>query len=92
MSEEKAVFEKLLENIDENIEIIIENKGEKLNWEKDLTNLPLFTIKEIEKHRQKSGKSNQAIIKTRDRGIKFKEEEYILRHFIYKNNFAVISC
>ena len=71
------------EKVDENIEIIIENKGEKLNWEKDLTNLPLFTIKEIEKHRQKSGKSNQAIIKTRDREIKFKEEGYISKDTLF---------
>ena len=40
--------------------------------------MPLFTIKEIELHRKSSGKiPGLAIVKTLDRGKKFKEERYI---------------
>lgn len=90
MSDEKAVVEKLLEDVDVNIEIVIENREEILNWGKDLTNLPLFTIREIEKHRQKSGKNNQSIVKTRDRGIKFKEEGYILRDTLFTRTTSLL--
>ena len=45
------------------------------SWGKSLEMLPLFTIKEIEQHRQLSGKTPEsAIIKTLDRGQKFKNE------------------
>ena len=40
--------------------------------------MPLFTIKEIELHRKSSGKMpGLAIVKTLDRGKKFKEERHI---------------
>ena len=42
-----------------------------LTWRKSLEGLPIFTIKEVEEHRQKSG----GIMKTLDRGRKFKEED-----------------
>ena len=51
-------------------------KPQTLSWSKSLESLPLFTIKEIESYRIKSGKG-KAIIKTRDRGRKFFEEKYI---------------
>ena len=38
------------------------------SWGKSLEMLPQFTIKEIEQHRQLSGKTESAIIKTLDRG------------------------
>ena len=38
--------------------------------------MPVFTLKEIEKHREKCGKG-QAILKTSDRGRKFKNERYL---------------
>ena len=48
------------------------------NWGKSLKGIPTFTIKEIEQHRLKCGKTPEsAIIKTLDRGRKFKEERYI---------------
>ena len=45
------------------------------SWGKSVEMLPLFTIKEIEQHRQLSGKTPEsAVIKTLDRGQKFKNE------------------
>ena len=45
------------------------------SWGKSLEMLPQFTIKEIEQHRQSSGKTPEsAIIKILDRGLKFKNE------------------
>ena len=47
-------------------------------WGKSLEMLPQFTMKEIEQHRQLSGKTpKSAIIKTSNRGRKFKNERYI---------------
>ena len=49
-----------------------------ISWGKSLEMLPQFTIKEIEQHRQLSGKTPEsAIIKALDRGRKFKNEPYI---------------
>ena len=45
-------------------------------WGKCLMEMPLFSIREIEQHRQASGKGN-AIGETLDRGRKFKEERYL---------------
>ena len=51
---------------------------------KSLEMLPQFTIKEIEQHRQLSGKTPEsAIIKTLDRGRKFKNERYITSDSIF---------
>ena len=55
---------------------IILKKPQSIFWSKSLKTLLLFTIKEIEAYRIKSGKG-KAIIKTRDRGRKFFEEKYI---------------
>ena len=53
-------------------------------WGKSLEGLPMFTIKDIEKHRIESGKTpDTAIIKTLDRGRKFKEEKYISADSIF---------
>ena len=53
--------------------------------EKSLEMLPQFTIKETEQHRQLSGKPPEsAIIKTLDRGRKFKNERYITSDSIFK--------
>ena len=46
--------------------------------------MPIFTIREIEIHRQNSGKMpGVSIIKTLERGRKFKEERYISADSIY---------
>ena len=37
----------------------------------------VFTIREIENHRIKSGKTSSAIMKTTNRGKRFKEERYL---------------
>lgn len=63
----------------DNVEQTIESSAESninTTWGKSLMEMPLFSIKEIEIHRQASGKGN-AIIKTLDRGRKFKEERYL---------------
>ena len=55
--------------------------------------LPLFTVKEIEAHRTESGKQGRAVMKTLDRGRKFKEERYLSSNDIFAaetiNNFVV---
>ena len=89
---DKAEILKLLTtNIEQEIEIQVE-KDAASEWEKCLKDLPLFTIKEIEAYRLKSGKI-KAIIKTRDRGKKFMEEGYISTDSIYtkksKNCFDI---
>ena len=49
-----------------------------------MLNLPVFTIKEIEKHRLKSGKTpDSAISKSKEKGLKFKGERYISADTIY---------
>ena len=54
------------------------------DWGKLLKDLPRFTIREIELHRLKCGKTPEsAIIKTLDRGRKFKEERYISADSIF---------
>ena len=54
--------------------------------------MPVFTIKEIEDHRKSSGKNGQSIIKTRDRGRKFKEERYLSADDIYAKLLGKVFC
>ena len=59
-------------------------KSNEDSWGKSLDNLPPFTIKEIEQHRLNSGKTPEsAIIKTLDKGRKFKCERYISADTLY---------
>ena len=56
--------------------------------------MPLFTIKEIEMHRQESGKDHGGpILKTLDRGRKFKDERYISADSVFtavkENSFFI---
>ena len=54
------------------------------DWEKSLASLPIFGLNEIEIHRKKSGKTPEtAIIKTLNRGRRFKEERYISADSIF---------
>ena len=58
--------------------------AEEITWGKSLVEMPAVTIKEIEAHRVNSGKSTGgAIIKTLERGRKFKEERYITADSIF---------
>ena len=58
--------------------------AEEITWGKSLVEMPVVTIKEIEAHRVNSGKSTcGAIIKTLERGRKFKEERYITADSIF---------
>ena len=53
----------LLRDLEQNINVIIlEKDKERIDWNKDLIGMPVFTIKEIEEHRIKSGKG-AAIVK-----------------------------
>ena len=67
----------------ESFELLTENENKKVEdstlvWGKSLAHFPFFTIKEVERHRLNSGKqSGQAIMKTLDRGRKFKGERYL---------------
>jgi len=58
--------------------------------------MPVFTINEVENHRQKSGKlPGFAIIKTLDRGRRFKEERYISSDSVYtasQNNMFYVKA
>ena len=57
---------------------------EQIPWGKSLSVLPPITIKEIEYHRLCSGKSpDTAIIKTLDRGRRFKDERYLTSDSIF---------
>ena len=71
------ILECLMNNFEKRINIYVEG-SDKFEWGKSLKNMPLFTIKEIELHRKSSGKiPGLAIVKTLDRGKKFKEERHI---------------
>ena len=63
---------------------------------KSLDNLPPFTIKEIKQHRLNSGKTPEsAIIKTLDKGRKFKCERYISADTLYTkwdNEYFYVKC
>ena len=76
------LLKKILENIENNIEIILEKQTE-IEWNKSLTDMPAFTIKEIELHRQNSGKSQTSVIKTLDRGRNLKNERYLSADSVY---------
>ena len=68
----------LVRNIDDEIEIVVEKKVYQSEKEgKCLKEMPMFTIREIENHRFKSEKSSSAIMKTTNRGKRFKEERYL---------------
>ena len=57
---------------------------------KSLCYLPTFTINEIEEHRLNSGKSPEtAIIKTLERGRKFKNKRYLSADSVYTLNVTV---
>jgi len=77
--QEDDILNYLVNNLEVNIEIFVEKaeKNEQESWSKSLKELPLFTIKEIERFRIHSGKNKHSIIKTIERGRKFKEERYI---------------
>ena len=61
-----------------------------ISWGKSLEMLPQLTIKEIERHRQLSGKTPEsAIIKTLDRGRKFKNNATLLLIVFSQNTIRV---
>lgn len=60
------------------------NSLQELSWGKSISEMPLFGVKDIEKHRINSGKTpGTAIIKTLERGKKFKEERYVSADTIF---------
>ena len=56
------------------------NQSEK-EWGKCLKEMPVFTIREIENHRIKSGKRSSATMKRTDRLKRFKEKRFSCRSF-----------
>ena len=66
------------------------------SWGKSLGNRPSFTIKEIEEHRLKSGKTPEsAILKTQDKGRKPKCARYISADTLYikwDNEYFYVKC
>ena len=77
-----------VQNIDDKIEIVVEKKvNQRENeWGKCLKEMTVFPIREIENHRIKSGKSSSAIMKTTDRGNRFKEERYLSADDVFAPN------
>ena len=77
-----------VQNIDDEIEIVVEKKVNQCekDWGKCLREMPVFTIREIENHRIKSGKNSSAIMKTTDCGKRFKEERYLSADGVFAGN------
>ena len=77
-----------VQNIDDEIEIVVEKKVNQSEeeWGKCFKEMPVFTIREIEDRRIKSRKSSSAIMKTTDRGKRFKEERYLSADDIFTAN------
>ena len=71
-------------------------KSNEDSWGKSRDNLPQFTIKEIEQLRLNSGKTPESvIIKTLDKGRKFKCERYISADTLYTkwdNEYFHVKC
>ena len=71
-------------------------KSNEDSWGNSLDNLPPFTIKEIEQHGLNSGKTPEsAIIKTMDKGRKFKCERSISADTLYTkwdNEYFCVKC
>ena len=81
-----------VQNIDHEIEIVVEktvNQSEK-ECRKCLKEMPVFIIWEIENHRIRSGKSSSAIMKTTNRGKRFKEERYLSADDVFAANTEII--
>ena len=86
---EADLIEIMLRNVNEEIKITKATSASQNNensWSKSLDGLPMFTIREIEEHRRKSGKNNNSIMKTTERGKKFKEERYLSANDIFSKD------
>ena len=84
MATDNEMIHLLLKNAEREIDIVVKRIVDEKNWGKLLDGMPIFTIREIEIHRQNSGKiPGVSIIKTLERGRKFKEERYISADSIY---------
>ena len=83
------------ENVDNDKENVVESMC-RIDWGKFLEFLPTFTIKEIEKHRDASGKQkDQSVMKAMIRGRKLKEERFLSSDSVFtaktKDHF-VVKC
>lgn len=58
---------------------------------KCLREMPKFTIREIENNRFKSRKSSSAIMNTKDRGGRFKEERYLSADLFAANKERIFN-
>ena len=73
MATDNEMIDLLLKNAEREIDIVVKRIVDEKNWGKLLDGMPIFTIREIEIHRQNSGKiPGVSIIKTLERGRKFK--------------------
>ena len=77
-----------VQNIGDEAKIMVKKKANQSEKEREtcLKEIAVFTIREIENHRIKSGKSSSAIMKTRDRGKRFKEETYLSADDVFAAN------
>ena len=84
MATDNEMTDLLLKHPESEIDIVVKKTVDEKNWGKSLDRVPIFTIREIEIHRQNSGKMpGVSIIKTWEMGQKFKEERYVSTHIIY---------
>ena len=82
----------LVQKIDDETEIVVEkkvNQSEK-EWANCLKVIPVFTIREIENQRIKSGECSSAIMKIIDRGKRLKEERYLSADDAFEANIERI--
>ena len=68
MQQTNDVYNLFINNLDEERNLYRKYTAIDTVLSKSLNDLPLFTIKEIEKIRLRSGKNQHSIIKTRDKG------------------------
>ena len=95
LATDNEMIDLLLKIAESEIDIVVKRTVDEKNWGKSLDGMPIFTIREIEIHRQNSGKMpGVSIIKTLERGRKFKEKRYISADSIYTylSDFFKAKC
>ena len=75
-----------VQNIDDEIETEKKFNQSKEEWGKCLKEMRVFTMRQIENHRNKNGKSRSAIMKTTDSGMRFIEKRYLSADDIFAAN------
>ena len=84
MATDNVIIGLLLKNAESEIDIVVKRTVDEKNWGKSPDDMPFFSIREIEIHRQNNGKMpGFSVIKTLERGHKLKEERYVTADNVY---------